>query len=142
MSAPVDLVIGVAVLDQRGPYHWLRYLKVGRNFEGTSWDDLPTLPEGAQQPGDKLPRHFPENCPWRYRIDGDTLHVAPSVNVGNDRWHNGTPWSVKFQFARDGDRHVQLVQLIEANDPQHTGRLREAVDAMVHRSSSADEEAD
>lgn len=125
----IDRAIGTAVLVITPTYHWLWFLMVGRNIEGTSWNDIPTLPADAAQPAERLPSHFPENRPWRYTVAGDMLSVTPSVNIGNEWWHNGGQWSVKF-VTLEGvtDRQAILRELVRVNDEGHTIKVRAALE--------------
>jgi len=58
------------------------------------------------------------NVSWEYRIDGDSLHMQPSLHIrthhpeDNQVWrtifHNGFNWTVKFQTAEPGSEYRQL----------------------------------
>jgi hypothetical protein len=56
---------------------------------------------------------------WCYRVDGDTLHITPSLHVRyqwpedppgtwRTEFHNGYNWSVKFKLAGPGSGYRQL----------------------------------
>lgn len=135
----VDKVIGTALIVS-GPgtqYEWLQYLYVGRNVTGVSWDELPMLREDhAGVVGEKLPSHFPENRPWRYRVearrerDCDIL-VSPSINKSSGWWHNEGLWRVRavhlggIAHTFSGRQRQIINALIELNLPENTVSLRE-----------------
>jgi hypothetical protein len=127
MSAQ-DRIIGTAVLaDAPDGYQWLHYLRVGTNIDRVGWDSVPVLPDGSPQPEAKLPSHFPENRPWRYTVEGETLRVRPSINMGSDWWHNAGEWTVKFVRATGTVENHHRRQLAEVNSAEDTVRLREAL---------------
>ncbi len=109
-----DEIIGTGVLDVSGPYHYLFYVRSVAKRDRLSVDDLPVLPEGVVQPELKLPSYYPENTAWRYKIDGDILHVHPSVLIKN-YFHNEGQWSVKFVYAESTDRAKIWRQLAAHN---------------------------
>jgi|KBSSwiStaDraftv2_1062776.scaffolds.fasta_scaffold00022_134 hypothetical protein len=59
------------------------------------------------------------NVSWEYRIDGNLLHMQPSLHIrhhhpedARDVWrtdfHNGFNWTVKYQTADVGSEYRQL----------------------------------
>ncbi len=117
-----DRVVGTAVLVTSGPVQWLYYLRTGVKFNGVGRDELPVMPEDGTPPTVKLPSWFPENRPWRYRIEGDILHVRPSVHI-KDFWHNQGQWDVRFVMATEGTHVDHVRQLLAVNPDLDTSRL-------------------
>lgn len=118
-----DRVIGTAVLVTSGPVEWLFYLRVGRNITGIGRDSLPVMPEGGPPPAVPLPAWFPENRPWKYRVEGTRLAVHPSINISNGWWHNDGAWSVDFVPATGAAHADHVRQLISANPALELGHL-------------------
>jgi hypothetical protein len=132
-----DAVIGTSVIVS-GPgtqFEWLWYLYVGRNVTGVSWDELPVLRESAPMPiGEKLPSHFKDQRPWRYRIEAQRqsdcdIVVSPSINKSNGWWHNEGIWRVRavhlggIAHTFSGRQRQIINALIELNLPEHTASL-------------------
>lgn len=110
-----DQVIGVAILDiSVSPQ--LLYVQC--------------QPEGRRFISHKISVYpFPAPAPpcrkasWCYRIEGDLLHMTPSLHIRyelNGQWvtgfHNAYYWTVKFKLAvPDADEYYGYRQLREAN---------------------------
>jgi hypothetical protein len=133
----VDQVVGTALI-LSGPgtqYEWLQYLYAGMRVTGIAWDELPLLRDDAPAViGEKLPRHFAEQRPWRYRIEerGENwanIVVSPSINKGGGWWHNDGIWRVRAIFIGGiahnlASRQRLVVQgLIDNNDAELTHDL-------------------
>lgn len=95
-----DQTFGVAVLDKtkrEAQTELLFFYVVMPQSGGHHILHIPIRPAGAPKTHDQE---------WEYRIDGDVLHVWPSVNwVGV--WHNTNPWQIKFsEFDPSEYKHV------------------------------------
>ena len=125
-----DRIIGTAVLrpaKAAGGLHWLYFLKIGKKFDGVSWDSLPVYPLGGPVPTEASPSHFPTPTPWRYTIRGEMLDVTPSVHIFGF-WHNDGQWSVKFVQADHGATNKQCHnKVLELNPEQDLAHMRESL---------------
>lgn len=93
-----DEIIGVAILDNSVRPRIL-YALYQRGDGGRFIDSIPVYDQREPKPCDPS---------WAFRIDGERLHVSPSVwwkyqkpPDGNweTRFHNGGQWSVRFRYA-------------------------------------------
>lgn len=84
-----DAVKGTALLIRRTTGEFLQVCAC-RDGEKPRIVTIPVAAEGAQD----------ARNPWRYREDGETLHMTPSLKLSyadRELFHNGFHWDVKFQ---------------------------------------------
>src|SRR4051812_6492512 len=102
----MDEIVGIAILDVVStPQHLFCLYKAG--------DDTP-CPTVISVHQEGTPKTA-DPC-WTYRIDGDALHIFPSLHIhtapakgpGRTLFHNGYNWSVKFKLAEPGSGYRQL----------------------------------
>ena len=102
----MDEIVGIAILETVVTPHRLFCLyKAGNDAP------CPTVINVHQE---GTPRTS-DPC-WTYRIDGDTLHMFPSLHIRcqpevgtwETLFHNGYNWSVKFKLAEPGSGYRQL----------------------------------
>lgn len=103
----MDEVVGIAILETVTTPQRLYCL-----YKAGSDEPCPTVIKVHQE-------GTPKTCEpcWTYRIDGDTLHMLPSLHIRyqwpeDNSWrtifHNGYNWSVKFKLAEPGSGYRQL----------------------------------
>lgn len=107
-----DEIIGIAILDNSvRPRQLCMVYQCGHG--GRFIDTIPVYDVRESKPC--------EPC-WAFRIDGDRLHVTPSVHwrfqmppeqTWHTRFHNGGSWNVQFQYAVPP--HSLYEQVMEAN---------------------------
>lgn len=86
--------MGIAVLDRDEKPHQLHILCQCADGQKRH-TDIPVYTDGE-------PKEMTHQ--WKYSIQGDTLHVTPSVNWLNV-FHNAGSWSVRFQEWKPGGDH-------------------------------------
>jgi hypothetical protein len=99
----IDHAVGVAILDKRANPERLLVLCKPIQRDRPMEQLIPVYPKGSPKP------ETYNGAAWEYSIEGDTLHITPSLHVRwqqpNGEWltefHNGFNWSVKFQLADD-----------------------------------------
>jgi hypothetical protein len=102
-----DQVVGVALLmpetddGEPGRLHFIGEDGAGKRFI----DSVPIVSEGVY---DQVKRSLSEAYQrdyqlWAYRIEGDTLHCRPSINMTGRGWHNSYNWSVKYRVYKPDD---------------------------------------
>lgn len=94
----MDEIIGIAILDNS--VRPRRLYAIHRCGDGRQFiDDIPVYDHREPKPC--------EPC-WAFRMEGDWLHVTPSVHwryqvppneTWHTRFHNAGSWSVRFQYA-------------------------------------------
>ena len=113
----MDEIIGIAILTRTKPQE---LVVVCRKANGQTF--LQRIPVYGVTEGK------PAEHAWQYRIEGDTLHVTPSVHIRYQvpqekgveapwitRFHNAGSWSVKFQWANGVEPHDVYEEIRQAN---------------------------
>lgn len=100
-----DHIGGVAILDRRDPRREHLYCFGFRDAKTPTYICIPIRSRGTPE----------TSCTWEYDIQGDVIHVTPSVRQmggpnGAEMFHNTADWRVKFKEV-EADPYQELLQL-------------------------------